>query len=239
MAESSEDFLTSLRDLIQSEMIDLNTSIAAEIVSYSSGFASVRPIGKKRFKDGAALDFPIIYDVPVRWPVFANGIAGVRGPIKTGDKCHLVFSQQASDGTDDMRRHDLSDAYAVIMDNAQQSQGVNDDDMVMYFGDAHIRITKSGRIHIKAPDGIQMDTDKDATINASQKVDIKTPLTTNDGKMTVKEMFKFLGGMSSVGSVSGATAEITVPITHNGKDISSSHKHSGVTTGGDQSGPVV
>lgn len=252
MAETSGDYLASLRALIQSEMIDLNTSISAEIVSYSGGFASVRPLAKKRFQDGDSLPFPVIHDVPVRWPVFAGGLAGVRGPIKAGDKCHLVFAQQASDGTDDLRRHDLSDAYALIMDNSQSSQGGNDDDMVLYFGEAHIRLTKTGRIFIKAPDGIQMDTDKDATINAAQKVDIATPITTNNGKLTVTELFTFLGGMSSAGSSGGSSAAITIPIVHtnsydnnggavrsNGKDISSTHKHSGVLSGGAESGPVV
>lgn len=252
MAETSGDYLASLRALIQSEMIDLNTSISAEIVSYSGGFASVRPLARKRFQDGDSLPFPVIHDVPVRWPVFAGGSAGVRGPIKSGDKCHLVFAQQAADGTDDLRRHDLSDAYALIMDNSQSSQGGNDDDMVLYFGEAHIRLTKSGRIFIKAPDGIQLDTEKDATINAAQKVDITTPITTNNGMLTVTQLFTFLGGMSSAGTGGGKVAEITIPLVHtnsydnnggavrsNGKDISSTHKHSGVASGGAESGPVV
>lgn len=211
MAETSGDYLASLRALIQSEMIDLNTSIAAEIVSYSGGFASVRPLANKRFQDGDSLPFPIIHDVPVRWPVFAGGLAGVRGPISAGDKCHLVFAQQASDGTDDLRRHDLSDAYALIVDNSQSSQGANDNDMVIYFGSAYIKITRSGEIELSAPAGFKINTSK----------------TVNNGALDVN-------GTTKTNESLHVKGEFTV----NGFDVSENHTHSGVQKGGDNTGIV-
>lgn len=155
MAEQTEDGLSALRALIKSELIDLNTSIAAEIVSYAGGLASVRPLASKRFSDGDLLPFPVIHAVPVRWPVFSGGTCGVRGPIKAGDKCHLVFAQQAADNTDDMRRHDLNDAYALMVDNSAAGQGGNNSDMVVYFGSAYIRIAESGEVEIVAPGGLK------------------------------------------------------------------------------------
>lgn len=149
------DFSEALREFIRSELIDVNTSIEGVIVSYASGKASVRPIGKKRYQDGDALDFPVVTDVPVRWPTFAGGNAGVKGPVQAGDKCILVFSQQAIDGTDDTRRFDLSDCYAVMVDGSTQSQGGNNDDMVMYFGSAYIRLTAAGKLEIVAPAGTE------------------------------------------------------------------------------------
>lgn len=226
MAEQTEDLLASLRGLIQSELIDLNTSIAAEIVGYGGGLASVRPIGNKQFKDGDSLPFPVIHAVPVRWPVFNGGQCGVRGPIRAGDKCHLVFSQQAADGSDDLRRHDLTDAYALMMDNAPASQGSNEADMVMYFGPAYIKITAAGKVEIKAPGGVLIDT----------------PDTVNTGTFTVRGLFTFLNGM--IGStLSGVSAVITGAInfigtlTSNGKNISDSHYH--INSGGTGNGGPV
>jgi hypothetical protein len=211
MSEVTEDPLAALRGLIQSEMIDLNTSIPAVVVSYSGGLASVRPIGNKRFADGDSLPFPVIHAVPVRWPVFNGGLCGVRGPIKAGDKCHLVFAQQATDNTDDLRRHDLTDAYALMCDNSQASQGGNDSDMVMYFGSAYIRIGAGGEVEIVAPGGLKFTT----------------PATENTGTLETKGEFTYRDGMVGFGSA-----------TSNGRITDERHTHSGVESGPDTSGPV-
>lgn len=158
MAETNGDFLSSMRTLIQSELIDINTSIQGVIVDYADGFATVKPTGNKRYADGDLIPFPEIRMVPVKWPVFAGGNAGVRGPIQAGDKCLIVFAQQASDGTDDMRRFDISDAYAVMVDGAQQSGGSNNSDMIMYFGAASISLTAAGELIMTAPAGTSYET---------------------------------------------------------------------------------
>lgn len=227
MAEVTDDFLSSLRSLIHNEMIDVNTSIEGVVTSYAGGLASVQPVGRKQYLDGDSLAFPVIPNVPVRWPNFNGGQCGVKGPVKPGDKVLLVFSQQAIDGTDDIRRFDLSDAYAVPSGNIQASQGVNNDDMVMYFGPAYIKLTEDGRMEVNAPGGT------------------KTIAPTNEftGKVTVNDLFTFLNGM--VGSTtSGVSALITGAInfvgtlTSNGKNISDSHTHTGVQPGGGTSGGV-
>lgn len=147
------DTLSAIRQLIASQLIDVNTAINGVIVSYSGGFATVKPTANKLFQDGDSLPYPNLHNVPVRWPVFAGGQAGVKGPVTPGDKVLLVFSQQATDGTDDQRRFDLTDAYAVIVSNEQVSQGANNDDMVMYFGAAYIKLTAGGALEINAPGG--------------------------------------------------------------------------------------
>lgn len=158
MAESTEDLLSSLRSLIQSELVDVNTSINAVVVSYSNGLATVRPTANKLFPDGDSLPFPEIPNVPMRWPSFNGGDCGLKGPIRAGDKVLLVFGQQAIDGTDDQRRHDLSDAYAIPCGNDIAGQAGDNDSMVMWFGEAYIKITKGGGVRIKAPGGVRADT---------------------------------------------------------------------------------
>lgn len=150
--------IDALLGLIDSRLLDVNTCLPGEIVSYSNGLASVIPTGKKRFADGDVLDYPIIQNVRVCWPSFSNGQAGIKGPVKTGDKCLIVFSQQATDGTNDRRMFDLSDAYCMMFDlgntNADSS---NNSDLTMYFGSAYIRITEGGAININSPGGVTIN----------------------------------------------------------------------------------
>lgn len=211
MAENNGDFVSSLRTLIQSELVDLNTSISGTVVSYANGLATVKPEANKLFQDGDSLPFPNIPNVPIRWPSFNGGQCGIKGPIRSGDKVLIVFSQQAIDGTDDMRRHDLTDAYAIPCGNGQVAQATNNEDMIMWFGNAFIRITASGLIEINAPGGTK----------------ITSPNTNVSGTQTVAGLTSMNGGFDSTGEAK-----------NNGKNIGSTHRHTLVRAGTDPSGPV-
>ena len=226
MAEFTSDFLASIGNMMDSKMLDVNTSIDGVIVSYADGLATVQPIGQKRFADGDVLDFPPIRRVPVRWPSFNGGQAGFKGPVTPGDKCQLIFSQQASDGSDDMRRFDLTDAYAIIASNETVQGGRNNDDCIMWFGAAYIKITPAGAVEINAPAGMK----------------VIAPTNEFTGTVLIRGMLTFMGGITG-SAISGAAATITGIInfigqlTSNGKNISDSHFHtnSGGTGNG---GPV-
>jgi hypothetical protein len=116
--------------------------------------ASVRPIGKKRFADGDELDFPAIPNVPICWPAFAGGQAGFSGPVTAGDKCLIVFAQQATDGSDDLRQFDMTDAYAVMCDPGNAGKG---DSLSMFWGGASITIDAGGVVTIEAPGGLTIN----------------------------------------------------------------------------------
>jgi hypothetical protein len=153
MAEQTGDMISALRALIQSEMMDINTSIDGVVVSYKDGLATVRPQATKLFADGDTLPFPDIPNVPIRWPSFNGGQCGIKGPVRAGDKVLVIFAQQAVDGTDDMRRFDLSDAYAIPAGNTISGQASDNESMVMWFGDAFIKLTDGGKLEINAPGG--------------------------------------------------------------------------------------
>ncbi len=223
MAESSNNPVDALLGLIQSQLLDVNTCIPATIVSYADGVARVAPTGKKRFADGDALDYPIIPNVRVCWPSFAGGTAGIKGPVKPGDNCLLVFSQQAIDGSDDRRMFDLQDAYAVMCDlgNAGAGDSGNNEDMTMFFGPAYIRLTASGALNINAPGG--------TTIN--------TPDTLNTGTLTTNGLLTYNDGMTGIGGGNGTTMQgdfnhTAGTITSLGKKIDGTHTHGGVQPGG-------
>lgn len=221
MAESSNNPVDALLGLIRAQLLDVNTAIPGVIVSYSNGVARVAPTGKKRFADGDVLDYPIIPNVRVCWPSFAGGAAGIKGPVKPGDKCLLVFSQQAVDDSDDRRMFDLQDAYAVMCDlgNAGAGNSGNNADMTMFFGPAFISLTEGGALEINAPGGTK----------------ITTPSTLNTGTLTTKGLFTYQAGMNGTGggagtSISGGMTQSGGPLSSNGV-VLDSHTHSGVQSG--------
>lgn len=223
MAETSNNPVEALMGLIRAQLLDVNTAIPGVIVSYEGGLARVAPTGKKRFADGDVLDYPIIPNVRVCWPSFAGGTAGVKGPVKPGDRCLLVFSQQAIDGTDDRRMFDLQDAYAVMCDlgNAGAGDSGNNADMTMFFGAAYIRLTEAGALQINAPGGTT----------------ITTPNTTNTGTLLTQGKFTYQDGMAGTGgangtAISGNINHTSGSITSLGKKIDGSHTHGGVQPGG-------
>lgn len=227
MAETSNNPVEALMGLIRAQLLDVNTAIPGVIVSYEGGLARVAPTGKKRFADGDALDYPIIPNVRVCWPSFAGGAAGVKGPVKPGDRCLLVFSQQAVDGTDDRRMFDLQDAYAVMCDlgNAGAGDSGNNADMTMFFGPAYIRLTEGGALNINAPGGTTIDT----------------PSTLNTGTLTTEGLLTYQDGLSGTGggngtSITGNLVHTSGSITSLGKKIDGSHTHSGVQPGGGNTG---
>lgn len=218
MAENNTDLVSSIKNMIQNQVDGVNTSIEAAVVSYANGLATVKPKGNKLYPDGDSLPYPDIYNVPIRWPSFNGGLCGIKGPIRAGDEVLVVFSQQAADGSDDMRRFDLSDAYAIPCSNKIAGEAVDNDSMVMWFGNAYIRLTADGKLEINAPGGTVItaptnDFSGDTIISGTAVIVGKTSMD---------------GGFESSGSA-----------TNNGKDIGSNHKHSGVRTGTDPSGPPV
>jgi hypothetical protein len=242
MAESSNNPVDALLGLIQSQLLDVNTCIPATIVSYADGVARVSPTGKKRFADGDALDYPIIPNVRVCWPSFAGGLAGIRGPVKEGDPCLLVFSQQAVDGSDDRRMFDLQDAYAIMCNigTVGKSDSVNDSDMTMYFGPAYIRLTEGGELLINAPGGTTINT-PNTTHTGNVKTNGNTAI---DGTTLSKGTITGMGGMGITGSGGGgATVAVTGTIEHTSGTLSSNgivlhtHVHTG-DSGGTTSPPL-
>lgn len=228
MAEPIE-FVDALRKMIDSKTGEINTSLPGTIVSYSNGRAAVQPTPKKRYADGDVLNFPILQNVRVCWPSFAGGLAGVKGPILPGDKCMIIFAQQAVDGSDDMRRFDISDAYLIPCDlgNAGGGESGNNDALTMFYGSGYMRLTAGGALEINAPGG--------TTIN--------TPQTTNTGTLTTQGLFTYSSGMAGTGGGSGTV--INGAITQTGGALSSngvvlsSHVHSGVQPGGSNTGGPV
>ena len=115
-----------LRSAIRSELTELHVCMPGRIDKYDTktGLATVKPTLARRFRGRTeATEYPVIPRVPVIQP--RTAVARINFPVKPGDLCLLVFADRnienwiASDGAapkevNDVRMHDLSDAYAIL-----------------------------------------------------------------------------------------------------------------------------
>lgn len=168
MAESS--FTDAVRRIMDDHMDKVNTALECTVVAYSGGKVDVQPKGAKTYLDGDSNPYPVLHGLPMQWPQFANGKAGVKGPVTVGDDCLLIVVQHAvaADTSGDTRRYDLVDSYVV------PGAGYNDeipgnDNMTLYFGGASLALTPQGKLIITAPGGIEEHAPT-YTSNAAYKI---------------------------------------------------------------------
>lgn len=201
----------------------MHTCMPGRIVSYDAGDqrAEVRPLLGRALNDGSQESLPILNDVPVVFP--RSGGAWMTFPVKPGDGCLLIFSERSLDEwkgssdevfPEDSRAFDLSDAVAIMGLNPFGAGETGGDDVVISYGASRVTIS-DGEIRLAAP-----------------SVRIEASTTTIVAETTVQGNLTVTGSMESRGplNISGPS------ISHNGRNIGSNHRHSGVQTGGGNTG---
>ena len=152
-----------LQRSIQSAMEQLQVCMPAEVVSYDKDkqLASCQPMFKNKYRDGATLDMPVIYNVPVAHP--RSGTAIVHMPIKKGDRVLLVFSDRSLEkwltsgersDPEDNRKHQMSDAiaYPGLYPMNEAKPIANGEDIIFLNegknGKLEMRLTPSNKIQV-------------------------------------------------------------------------------------------
>ena len=138
MAQSDNEIKDVIKDWIKNGVCEVHTALPGKVIAYDAGKkrAQVQPVGKYKVSDGRSLDFPIIHDVPVVFPMGMGGNAGMTFPVVPGDGCLIVFAESQMDDflnegydSDDLRDHDMRDAvcipglYAPQVSSSGASQG--------------------------------------------------------------------------------------------------------------------
>ena len=117
-----QELFDALGQYIEKKTEAMHTALPGTIVSFNpqTGLAVVRPQMKYKTKDGQKLDYPDISSVPVVIPqANAQGVT-IAYPIKAGDGCLLIMSEQSNDyflygqETDTDLKFDLSNAIAIV-----------------------------------------------------------------------------------------------------------------------------
>ncbi len=125
-----------IRGAIESRLLDLHTSMPGRVVTYDplTQTADVQPVVKRAIGkyDGETEheELPIIHNVPIEWP--GGGGYAMQFPVLPGDHVWLIFSEAATaqwrstgqvSEPGDLRRHDLSYACAIVINDPTTPRG--------------------------------------------------------------------------------------------------------------------
>lgn len=112
-----------LKLAINASLDTIHTALPGMIETYdaSKKKVSVKPLIKKKFKNGEVLSFPIITNVPVIFPGTKRAV--IQYPLQRGDGCLIIFSERSMERylssaiedvePQDPRKFSLSDAICI------------------------------------------------------------------------------------------------------------------------------
>lgn len=153
LAQSSNEVKSIIKGWMDSRVSKIHTAMPGRVVSYnpSTNRASVQPNGAYKSEDGRNIQYPIIHNVPIQFPMGQGGTAGITFPINAGDGCLLVFSETQNDDflggnkgdSEDSRRHSLNDAIAIpgVYAGAAPSNVAHPGDVCVFKGGTMLRIS--------------------------------------------------------------------------------------------------
>lgn len=145
-----QELVSQIKKMARDEVEGAHTALPAEIVSYdaSKGLAVVQPKAKFKKPNGETIDFPEIDGVPVLFP--QNKDFSIAFPVKPGDGCLIIFSDQSLDfwlygkETDTELKHDLSNALAIpninTKGNPDMVTACDEDAVVIRAGESKAKI---------------------------------------------------------------------------------------------------
>ena len=121
MAKETKSLYEIIKDAIDKRLLDVHISLPARIESYdrSQRKAKIKPLLKRKYKDGTVVEIPVIPNVPVIMPSSDNGNVLIDLPIKVGDVGTVLFCERSLDlwlvqgglvEPVDTRKFNLSDA---------------------------------------------------------------------------------------------------------------------------------
>lgn len=214
----TEATLASVLELQKKEtMRQINCHQVGEIVSFDPSTQTAEVQVKMSFYlNGEIKEYPLLLDCPCI--ILAGGDGALTMPIQAGDSCLVLFNDRDIDnwyaGGQKMpprtdRMHDFSDAIALVGLRNKQNQ------LEEYLAQG---------TELKYGDStIQLENGKVTLKNGTSTVVM------DNGNVTVT---------ATNIALTGAVA-VTGTFSVNGKDVGDTHIHSGVTSGGGNTGEVV
>ena len=115
------EFVQQIKNTMQEVLTNVHTALPAKIVSVNTkdGLATVQPTVKRTLSNGTSLDYPQISGVPIVLPQGAGQLVSIAVPVKSGDSCLLIISEQSLEywlygrETDTTLLFDLSNAICI------------------------------------------------------------------------------------------------------------------------------
>ena len=186
-------------------------------------------------------DLPLLVDVPIVFPK-AGGFL-ITFPMEEGDEVLVVFSSRCIDAwwqsggvqqAMEARMHDLSDGFAIPGPYSQPAC-------------ASIGAVSTTDVQLRTEDGlayVSIDPTGKIKLTSATEIDITSPVVSITGDVTVVGALECGAltcasiGTSGSGAASIGGALTAASVVAGGKDLAT-HVHSGVTTGGGDTGQPV
>ncbi|MTC94047.1 baseplate protein [Providencia stuartii] len=209
--------LDVMNQYAQNQRYDIHTALPGKLLSCNGHSATVELMISHVTKEGKVIALPPLVDVPVRF--YRGGGFCVTVPVREGDEGLVIFAERCIDGWYvsgkqsqplDHRFHDLSDAFFLPQGSSQPNKIPN-----------------------YSSDSLSLQTDDGSTFIRMQS-----------GKIMIKGDIEHQGNYQLTGnalikgnhSVNGNSESSGGTLKHNGKNIGDTHTHSGVQTGGGNTG---
>lgn len=173
-----QEFVQALKNSTQEALDDVHTAIPGEIISFdpASCTAKVQLIGKFKKPDGKKLDYPPVANVPICFMQASNQESCICFPIKPGDGCLALFSEQSLEawrtGGETLfdLKHDLTNAIAIMgtcrKPNPLMQEASDQDALLIRQKDAKVKLSNE-EVFIKRGDS-QSITMAEASIALKQ-----------------------------------------------------------------------
>jgi hypothetical protein len=159
-----------LYDAIENKLVNLHTSIPAEIVDYdhTTNLCTVQPLLKRKYVNNSqSTQLPIISNVPIALP--RMGDAHLKFPVHKGDEGQLIFCERSIDkwinsggliDPEDSRKFHLSDAvfYPGLnsLNNLMKTKS-DQNSLEIKNKEAFIELKENGDIKIKSNNKILIE----------------------------------------------------------------------------------
>lgn len=160
MGDIKATFPDALRVAISRAIAGIHTALPGKVEKYDheKQMASVQPLIKKLYLDNKVESLPVIENVPVIFPRTSN--FSFTHPIEEGDLVLLLFCERSlekylAEGGEqepgDRRKHDLTDAMAIpgLYPFSETSEADNNEDVLIKFHEAELRIKPDGNFYMK------------------------------------------------------------------------------------------
>ena len=194
------------------------------------------------YEDGSVqwVTLPLLVDCPIVFP--GGGDVVLTFPLKQGDECLVVFASRCIDSwwqsggiqvQAEMRMHDLSDGFCIpgVSSRPRVEAAISTSAATLRSRDGTVLVSldPAGReIHVTAP-GADVDVKPD---------DIKLTVAPTTFELTPAGLVASCGGTAGISMSADALALTGNSVVIAGKEFLT-HHHSGVQTGGGNTGNVV
>lgn len=200
-----QEFVQQVKDTVREELSDVHTAFPAKIVSVDTGtgLATVQPLVKKVCGNGSTMDYPQISGVPIVLTQGNNQVASISIPVKPGDGCLLVISEQSLEywlygrETDTTLLFDITNAICIpgLCPKPPDSfaDACNKNAIIIDVGETRITVKEDkteflGEVKVEA--GATQFNIKKSGVDIVGEVSIKGDVNI-DGNLTVPDVIKY------------------------------------------------